>query len=67
MYEGRVPNPTPRLTFMGVSLQAILKGVLPPVYGLWLSLHTPLRIETAIWTVLYYFLTGVGVTAGGKP
>ncbi|TVY29289.1 Acyl-CoA desaturase [Lachnellula hyalina] len=64
MDEGRVPNPTARLTFMGVGLYAIWKGVLPPVYGLWLSLHTPLRIETAMWTILYYFLTGVGVTAG---
>ncbi|KAF2098779.1 acyl-CoA desaturase [Rhizodiscina lignyota] len=38
--------------------------VLFPLSGLVAAFWTPLRLETAIWAVLYYFATGLGITAG---
>lgn len=38
--------------------------VLVPVYGLIQALWTPLRWQTATWAILYYFATGLGITAG---
>jgi len=35
-----------------------------PVYGLIAAYWTPLYWKTAVWTVLYYFMTGLGITAG---
>jgi stearoyl-CoA desaturase (delta-9 desaturase) len=35
-----------------------------PMYGLIQSLWVPLQLKTAIWAVLYYFYTGLGITAG---
>ena len=35
-----------------------------PLYGLVQALYTPLRLNTAIWAVAYYFATGLGITAG---
>lgn len=35
-----------------------------PIYGMTAAFWTPLRWQTALWTVSYYFLTGLGITAG---
>ena len=35
-----------------------------PLYGLVQAYWTPLRWQTALWSVVYYFWTGLGITAG---
>lgn len=35
-----------------------------PMYGVVSAYSTPLLWQTAVWTVLYYFMTGLGITAG---
>lgn len=35
-----------------------------PLYGLIQAIWTPLRLKTAIFAVVYYFMTGLGITAG---
>ncbi|KAF2002349.1 hypothetical protein P154DRAFT_431397 [Amniculicola lignicola CBS 123094] len=35
-----------------------------PLMGLISTYWTPLRWQTAVWTVIYYFCTGLGITAG---
>lgn len=38
--------------------------IIIPMLGLYYSMYTPLYRKTAIWSVLYYFATGLGITAG---
>ncbi|KAJ5584991.1 uncharacterized protein N7459_004791 [Penicillium hispanicum] len=35
-----------------------------PIFGCVLALSTTLKLPTAIWAVVYYFWTGLGITAG---
>ena len=35
-----------------------------PLYGLIQAIWTPLRLKTALFAVAYYFMTGLGITAG---
>ena len=35
-----------------------------PVYGCVQAFWVPLQVKTAIWAVIYYFFTGLGITAG---
>jgi stearoyl-CoA desaturase (Delta-9 desaturase) len=35
-----------------------------PIVGLVLAIFTPLHTATAIWAIMYYFMTGLGITAG---
>jgi hypothetical protein len=35
-----------------------------PIYGCVQAIWTPLRLNTAIFAVIYYFWTGLGITAG---
>lgn len=35
-----------------------------PMYGCVQALWVPLQLKTAIWAVIYYFFTGLGITAG---
>lgn len=35
-----------------------------PIYGCVQSLWVPLQLKTAVWAVIYYFFTGLGITAG---
>lgn len=35
-----------------------------PLYGCIQALWVPLQLKTAIWAVVYYFWTGLGITAG---
>src|SRR5271167_4903592 len=35
-----------------------------PVYGMIQAYWTPLQWKTAVWAVAYYFMTGLGITAG---
>ncbi|KAF8477506.1 hypothetical protein BDZ91DRAFT_673134 [Kalaharituber pfeilii] len=35
-----------------------------PMIGLYYAMYTPFTRKTAIWSVLYYFATGMGITAG---
>ncbi len=38
-----------------------------PIMGVIGAYYTKLRWETAIWAVVYYFITGLGITAGVPP
>jgi stearoyl-CoA desaturase (Delta-9 desaturase) len=38
-----------------------------PIYGLVAAYGTPLHWKTALWAVAYYFMTGMGITAGMSP
>jgi stearoyl-CoA desaturase (delta-9 desaturase) len=38
-----------------------------PIYGLIAAYWTPLHWKTAVWSVAYYFMTGLGITAGELP
>jgi stearoyl-CoA desaturase (delta-9 desaturase) len=35
-----------------------------PIYGLFAAYWTPLQWKTAVWSIAYYFMTGLGITAG---
>ena len=35
-----------------------------PAFGCIAAFWTPLRLPTAAWAILYYFWTGLGITAG---
>ena len=35
-----------------------------PIYGLIQSFWTPLHFKTALFAVVYYFMCGLGITAG---
>ena len=35
-----------------------------PLYGSIQAFWTPLYLKTAVWAVIYYFFTGLGITAG---
>ncbi|KAI1961447.1 stearoyl-CoA 9-desaturase [Ophidiomyces ophidiicola] len=35
-----------------------------PLYGCYQAFYTPLQLKTAIWTTMYYYMTGIGITAG---
>ena len=38
--------------------------ILIPSAALYTAISTPLQLKTAIWAVAYYFITGIGITAG---
>jgi hypothetical protein len=38
-----------------------------PLIGCVAAVWTPLRLQTAIWAVLYYFFTGMGAFSDGNP
>ena len=48
-----------RLDWIHVPLLTITPAL--AIYGL---LTVPIRWQTAVWSVLYYFMTGLGITAG---
>ena len=35
-----------------------------PLIGLIMTYSTPLLWKTAVWALIYYFMTGLGITAG---
>jgi hypothetical protein len=35
-----------------------------PMYGCIQALWVPLQLKTAVWAIAYYFITGLGITAG---
>jgi stearoyl-CoA desaturase (delta-9 desaturase) len=35
-----------------------------PLFGLIMTYSTPLLWKTAVWALIYYFMTGLGITAG---
>jgi len=47
-----------------LQLRNIFAVILLPLCGIWLAIDTPLRKETAVWAITYYFLSGIGITAG---
>lgn len=52
-------------TFLNeLQIRNIAVVVVLPVVGMWLSLSTPLTLNTQIWTLVYYVVTGLGITAG---
>jgi stearoyl-CoA desaturase (Delta-9 desaturase) len=38
--------------------------VFVPIYGMIQAYWTPLQWKTAVWAIMYYFMTGLGITAG---
>lgn len=38
--------------------------IVVPMLGCLQALWVPLQLKTAIWSVIYYFMTGLGITAG---
>lgn len=38
-----------------------------PIFGLVQTIWVPLQLKTAIWTLTYYAMTGLGITAGKFP
>lgn len=38
--------------------------VIVPLLGLWAAWYTPLTRATLLWSIVYYFNTGLGITAG---
>ncbi|KAF8868089.1 delta 9-fatty acid desaturase protein [Mucidula mucida] len=38
--------------------------VMTPIMGAVGAYYTPLRWQTAVWSVVYYYITGLGITAG---
>jgi len=38
-----------------------------PLFGMVNALWTPLQTKTAVFAVIYYFLTGLGITMGSSP
>jgi stearoyl-CoA desaturase (Delta-9 desaturase) len=38
--------------------------IMIPVLGFYGLFTTPITMYTAIWAVIYYFVTGLGITAG---
>ncbi|KAF8534314.1 hypothetical protein BDD12DRAFT_918992 [Trichophaea hybrida] len=38
--------------------------IIVPLLGLWAAWYTPLTRATLIWSIVYYFNTGLGITAG---
>ncbi|KAF5371267.1 hypothetical protein D9758_004284 [Tetrapyrgos nigripes] len=44
-----------------ISLVAI---IVPPIVSLIGAYYVPLQRKTAIWSIIYYFCTGLGITAG---
>jgi stearoyl-CoA desaturase (delta-9 desaturase) len=38
--------------------------IVVPIYGLFAIPYVPLQLKTAIWSIIYYFLTGFGITGG---
>jgi stearoyl-CoA desaturase (Delta-9 desaturase) len=38
-----------------------------PLMGCVATAWVPLQFKTAVWAVVYYFFTGLGITAGMSP
>ena len=38
-----------------------------PIYGMMAAYWTPLHWKTAVFAIVYYFMTGLGITAGEFP
>lgn len=45
-------------------IRNIIAVVILPLVGILLSLETPFTTKTKIWTLVYYFISGIGITAG---
>ncbi|RAL64283.1 hypothetical protein DID88_002175 [Monilinia fructigena] len=68
-YDPKKPQHYRRTNYQGKLVQhvnwlniTLIVGV--PIYGLIMAYWTPLQWKTAVWAVLYYFMTGLGITAG---
>jgi stearoyl-CoA desaturase (Delta-9 desaturase) len=38
--------------------------IVTPILGIWGAFNTRLTWQTAVWSVVYYYMTGLGITAG---
>jgi len=47
-----------------IDMLNVLFIIITPLLGMWAAFYTPLQTKTALWAVLYYFMTGLGITAG---
>ena len=67
-YTLRNAKPRPPLSWNNIlgELQYVSLAVLTitPTIAIVGSMHTPLKWQTAVFAVLYYFFTGLGITAG---
>lgn len=57
------PNPSAPW-FRQVNWLNVVLIVLVPLYGCLQAFWVPLQTKTALWAVIYYFMTGLGITAG---
>ena len=57
------PNPSApwvqQINWLNVTLIVLI-----PLYGCVQAYWVPLQTKTAVWAVVYYFMTGLGITAG---
>ncbi|KAJ6571158.1 hypothetical protein B0H19DRAFT_935971 [Mycena capillaripes] len=64
----KTTKPLPPITWSNLLSQlnwiSVFALTLPPAMGIIGVYHTKLRWETAVFSVLYYFYTGLGITAG---
>ncbi|KAJ6468120.1 hypothetical protein C8R47DRAFT_809047 [Mycena vitilis] len=64
----KTTKPLPPITFNNLLSElnwiAVAVLTLPPIMGAVGAYYTKLRWETAVFSVLYYFYTGLGITAG---
>jgi stearoyl-CoA desaturase (delta-9 desaturase) len=63
-YNEKVVEESPRQTRKRLDLLNTLFIIVIPIIGLVASFFTPLQRKTAIFAVMYYFTTGLGITAG---
>lgn len=50
-----------------LNLLNIVLIIVIPLIGVYSAFYVPLRLRTLAWAVLYYFNTGLGITAGQSP
>lgn len=43
-----------------IQIRNIIATIILPSVGVWLSLDTPFVFKTKVWTLMYYFITGIG-------
>jgi hypothetical protein len=43
-----------------IQIRNIIATIILPTVGVWLSLDTPFVNKTKVWTLIYYFITGIG-------
>lgn len=48
------------ILFKDIQIRNIIAAIILPSVGVWLSIDTPFVVKTKVWTLMYYFITGIG-------